>query len=216
MTVEASSAKGGDYNRRMTPGLVLVPDRSMAGRAILKTCKTLDIASAADLATGGPQEMTSNYQLLTSEAEYRQACDTILRRAEHEILIFDRDLVAMRLEDKARLEALAGFLQAGDVRKVRIVLHDPGPLERDAPRLTRLIFRFSHLIEVRQSPDNLRHLADTHLIADESHGVRRFHVDQPRSAAILDDPTYINPWRQRFEELWELSHPCLTIHTTGL
>lgn len=160
--------------------------------------------------------MESNYQLLTSEADYRQACDTILRRAEREILIFDRDLVALRLEDKARLAALLEFLQLKDLRRVRIVLHDPGPLERNAPRLTRLIFRYAHLIEVRQSPDNLRHLADTHLLADEAHGVRRFHVDQPRSAMILDDPTYINPWRQRFEELWELSHPCLNINTTGL
>lgn len=158
----------------------------------------------------------SSYQLLTSEADYRQACDTILRRAEREVLFFDRDLVALRLEDTPRLAVLTSFLQSDDMRRIRIVLHDPGPLERDAPRLMRLISRFSHVIDVRQSPDNLRHLADTHLLADESHGVRRFHVDQARSAIVLDDANYINPWRQRFEELWELSHPCLQIHTTGL
>ena len=160
--------------------------------------------------------MSSAYTLLTSEAEYRQACDTILGRAEYEMLIFDRDLVALRLEERARLEALAKFLQAKGLRRIRIVLHDPGPLERNAPRLKELIARFLHVIEVRQSPDNLRHLADTHLLADESHGVRRFHVDQPRSALILNDRAYIFPWRQRFEELWELSHPCLRINTTGL
>jgi len=102
------------------------------------------------------------------------------------------------------------------MHRIRIVLHDPGPLERDAPRMMQLISRFSHVIYARRSPDNLRHLADTHLLADESHGVRRFHVDHPRSALILDDPDYINPWRQRFEELWELSHPCLTVNITGL
>lgn len=160
--------------------------------------------------------MDPNYQLLTSEADYRQACDTVLSRAEREILIFDRDLVALKFEDTTRLAALTDFLRAGGIRGIRMVLHDPGPLERNLPRLTRLIFRFSHVIEVRQSPDNLRHLADTHVLADESHGVRRFHVDQPRSALILDDPAYINPWRQRYEELWELSHPCLQVNTTGL
>ena len=160
--------------------------------------------------------MDPNYQLLTSEADYRQACDAILSRAGREILIFDRDLVALKFEDTARLAALTDFLRGGGIHGIRMVLHDPGPLERNLPRLTRLIFRFSHVIEVRQSPDNLRHLADTHILADESHGVRRFHVDQPRSALILDDPAYINPWRQRFEELWELSHPCLQINTTGL
>lgn len=160
--------------------------------------------------------MNSDYKLLTSEAEYRQACDTILRHAEREILIFDRDLAALRLEEKTRLEALAAFLQRDRLRRMRMVLHDPGPLERNAPRLLQLVLRFSHVVEVRQSPDNLRHLADTHLLADENHGLRRFHVDQPRSALIVDDANYIRPWRQRFEELWELSQPCLRINTTGL
>jgi hypothetical protein len=160
--------------------------------------------------------MSPTYTLLASEADYRQACDTVLARAEHEILIFDRDLVALRLEETARLEALTEFLQGDGVRKIRIVLHDPGLVERDAPRLMQFIARFSHVIDVRQSPDNLRHLADTHVLADDDHGVRRFHVDQPRSALILDDHAYIHPWRKRFEELWGLSHPCLRINTTGL
>ncbi len=160
--------------------------------------------------------MNPAYTLLTSEAEYRQACDTVLARTEAEILIFDRDLAALRLEESARLGALTSFLQRSPLSRIRMVLHDPGLLERNAPRLMRLIARYSHLIEARQSPDNLRHLADTHLIADESHGVRRFHVDQPRSALILDDRAYLQPWRQRFEELWALSHPCLRINTTGL
>jgi hypothetical protein len=160
--------------------------------------------------------MSPAYTLLTSEAEYRQACDTILGRAESEILIFDRDLAALRLEEKARLEALANFIQMDGLRRIRVVLHDPDPVARNLPRLMQFIARFSHAVEVRQSPDNLRHLADTHVLADEGHGVRRFHVDQPRSALILDDPAYINPWRQRFEELWELSQPCLQLSTTGL
>ena len=108
------------------------------------------------------------------------------------------------------------FIQTDRLRRIRVVLHDPGPVERDSPRLMQFIARFSHVVDVRQSPDNLRHLADTHVLADEGHGVRRFHVDQPRSALILDDPAYINPWRRRYEELWELSQPCLTLNTTGL
>jgi len=160
--------------------------------------------------------MSSTYTLLASEADYRRACDTILARAERQILIFDRDLVALRLEENARLEALAGFLQGDSLRRIRMVLHEPVPLQRSMPRLMRFIARFLHAIDVRQSPDNLRQLADTHMLADEDHGVRRFHVDQPRSALVLDDPAYIHPWRQRFEELWELSHPCLRINTTGL
>ena len=160
--------------------------------------------------------MNSAYTLLTSEAGYRQSCDTILSRAEHEILIFDRDLAALRLEERPRLEALARFLQTDSLRRIRMVLHDPDPLERNSPHLVGLIKHFSHVVELRQSPDNLRQLADTHVLADQSHGVRRFHVDQPRSALILGDREYINPWWQRFEELWELSLPCPTIYGARL
>lgn len=160
--------------------------------------------------------MSPAYKLISSEAEYRQACDTVLALAEREILIFDRDLTALRLEEKARLEALADFMRKDSLRRIRVVLHDPGPLERNSPRLLQLFDRFSRCIDVRQSPENLRHLADTHVLADERHGVRRFHADQPRSALILDDPAYIQPWQQRFEELWDLSQPCLGFNTTGL
>jgi hypothetical protein len=160
--------------------------------------------------------MNPAYTLLTSEAGYRQACDTVLGRAEREILIFDRDLRGLQLEHKPRLGSLVTFLATDHLRRIRVVLHDPAPLHRQAPRLMQLIARFSHMIDVRQSPDNLRHLADAHLLADDAHGVRRFHIEQPRSALVLDDPAYIHPWRQRFEELWELSHPCLQFNTTGL
>lgn len=160
--------------------------------------------------------MSPAYTLLTSETEYRQACDTVLALAEREILIFDRDLAPLRLEEKTRVEALENFLHTDGLRRIRVVLHDTEPLRRDAPRLTQLIARFSHVVDVRQSPDNLRQLADTHVLADENHGVRRFHVDQPRSALVVDDRTYIHPWRQRFEELWQLSHPCLSLNATIL
>lgn len=156
------------------------------------------------------------YQLLTSEAEFRQACDTVLGRAKRELLIFDRDLRSLQPDHNSRLQLLSDFLAADRLRRIRIVLHDPEPLHRQTPRLMHLIARFSHLIEVRKSPDNLRHLADAHVLADDAQGVRRFHIDQPRSALILDDPTYIHPWRERFEELWGLSQPCLQVNTTGL
>lgn len=160
--------------------------------------------------------MAPSYQLLTSEADYRQACDMVFGKAQRELLFFDRDLAALRLEAKDRTDALTRFLHDDSLRRIRIVLHDPAALERKAPRLMQFFARFSHVVEVRQTPDNLRHLADTHVLADEAHGVRRFHVDQPRSALILDDPAYLSPWRLRFEELWELSHTCLRATTTGL
>lgn len=163
-----------------------------------------------------PSTMNAQYHLLASEADYRQACDTVIDRAQRDIAIFDRDLVPLRLGELSRMEKLATFLKADETRRIRVVIHNPDDLEKNAPRLIQLVARFSHAVEVRQSPDNLRHLADTHLLADDEHGVRRFQFDLPRSALVLDDPTYISPWRLRFEELWGLSRPCIKLNTTGL
>ena len=158
----------------------------------------------------------STYKLLTGEAGYRQAIDTVLELAVSEIAIFDYDLAALRLEEPPRTAKLANFLQQDAASRLRIVVHEPSLLDSRMPRFMQLATRHSAAIQVRQSPDNLRHLADAHVLADIRHGVRRFHIDHARYALMLDDPATIRPWRQRFEELWDLSQPCLKISTTGL
>lgn len=160
--------------------------------------------------------MEAPYSLLTSEAEYRVACDTVFGLAQREILVFARDLARLQIGSRPRIAGLGAFLQGGAQRRLRIALHDPEPFARDCPRLLQLVATHAHLVEVRQTPDNLRHLADTHVFADDRFGVRRFHVDQPRGALIRDDPDYLHPWRQRFEELWAQCLPCLRLNTTGL
>lgn len=160
--------------------------------------------------------MSPAYTPLVSEAAYRQAFDTVLGLAKREILILDHDLRALQLEDKVRLGALTNFLQANGSSSIRIVLHDLEPLARNAPRLLQLFARCAPSVRLRQCPENLRQLADTHVLVDRCHGVRRFHVDQPRSALILDDGAYIDPWWQRFEELWELAVPCSSLNRVGL
>ena len=158
----------------------------------------------------------NTYTLLTGEGDYRSAIDMVLDRATHEIAIFDYDLAILRLEDQTRAARLADFLRRENRRRIRIVVHNTRLLESRMPRFMQLATRHSHAIHVRQSPDNLRQLADTHVLADRCHGVRRFHINHARCALMLDDPAAIQPWQQRFEELWNLSQPCLKNSTTGL
>ena len=151
-----------------------------------------------------------------TESAYRAALDEVIERAELVICVFDRDLVRMQLDAGERASALQRFLTGTGQRELRIVVHDPVPLTLRMPRLLALLRRYEHRIGIRLSPDECRHLADCHLLADGVHGVRRFHIDWPRGVRVLDDADEIAPWRLRFDELWELSSPLSLVTTTGL
>jgi len=143
-----------------------------------------------------------------SEAGYRAAIDTTIRAADHELRIFDGDLERLLLDEAARNALLETFLAGAPDRRLRVVLHDPEPLKTRHPRLLNLIGSHGHLIEIRQSPDHLRQLADRFVLADKCHGAIRFHADHPRGKQIRDDSTEIHPFWQRFDDLWEESQIC--------
>lgn len=160
--------------------------------------------------------MNAAYTELSGNAGYRAAVETVITNSDREILIFDRDLIALWREKTPSLLVVEDFLRRGNDQRLRVVVHDPEPRHRLAPRLTALFSRYEALIELRQSPENLRNLCDGHVIGDRNYGVRRFHLDQPRSALIVNDPAYLEPWCQRFEELWSLSEPAPVGRATGL
>jgi hypothetical protein len=150
------------------------------------------------------------------EAAYRAAIDATLKMAQREIRIFDRDLLRMGLGDRDRVALLAAFLSAGGGRTLKIVLHEIEPLEQQMPRLVDLIRLHGHLLEVRRTPDHLRHLADRCVLVDEMHGTIRFHADHARGKVVRDLPTEIEPLWRRFEDLWQESEVCSPGTTTGL
>lgn len=157
-----------------------------------------------------------SYSRFDDEASYRTHVLSVIELAANEICIFDKDLVGMRAGASDFHAALNNFLAKSSTQSVRIVLHQPANVRNDMPRLAMLAERFSHSLLMRQAPDECRHLADCHVLADSRHGVRRFHTDHPRGAVIIDDEGEIKPWWNRFNELWEHSLPVNLIDTTGL
>jgi hypothetical protein len=155
------------------------------------------------------------YTRFDGVADYQAALLQIIQRATSELAVFDFNLADMRLESPAMHAALADFLADPSPRHVRIAIHHTSLLLTRMPRLVDLMRRHTHRIEVRQTPDAYRHLADCHLLADACNGVRRFHVDHARGSLILDDFPEIRPWWNRFEELWDQCRP-VSVAATGL
>lgn len=151
-----------------------------------------------------------------TRAAYQQAIDSVLSSAKKELCIFDSDLEDLDLDSRARSDRIAAFLAGGQDRSLRIVLHDLDHLTRYSPRLMGLLKRYSHCFSIRQTPDPLRNIADSFVLADRVSGVIRFHADHFRGKVLLDQPIEIHDWHQRFENLWLESIPGVTATHLGL
>lgn len=163
-----------------------------------------------------PTEPGSAAQGFDSEAGYALAIDALLAATRQDLCVFDADLTRMELEQPGRSAMLERLLASRRDARLRIVVHDPQPLERRSPRLLKLLRRYPESMEVRHTPKPLRHLADCFLLGDARHGVMRFHAQQPRGKLFLDDAEAAQPWQRRFDELWAEGTPCLSATRLGL
>lgn len=151
-----------------------------------------------------------------ARAAYLQAVDAVLDAAKKEICIFDADLMNLEFERRPRADRIAGFLAGGPDRSLRIVVHDPDFLNRNSPRMAGLLKRYGHCFAIRQSPESLRNLTDSFLLADGESGAIRFHADHFRGKLLLGQPVAVHDWYRRFEDLWMESIPGVAATHLGL
>ena len=149
-----------------------------------------------------------------TRADFQRHLGAVLARAHATLVMFDPDCALFRLGAPDVDAALRGFLRAGG--RLRLAMHDPAHLEREAPRFLRLLKDYAHGIECRQTPRALRDLTDSFCIADDLHIVRRFHSDHLRGEAAFDAPQQTELSRLRFDAIWAESHPGLQASVTGL
>jgi hypothetical protein len=146
--------------------------------------------------------------------EFEQQLRLCLARAEHSLQLFDPDFSMWVLGASDVEAALRTFLLAKG--RLQLVAHSNTYLERDCPRFLRLLHDFSHQIECRLTPKNLRQLSDSFCIADQRHIVRRFHSDHLRGEAVFDGPADTELSSERFATIWIESVAGLHVSTTGL
>ncbi|MES2740128.1 MAG: hypothetical protein V4754_04160 [Pseudomonadota bacterium] len=146
--------------------------------------------------------------------EFEQQLRLCLARAEHTLQLFDPDF-SLWLLGASDVEAILRTFLVGKGR-LQLATHSNAHLERDCPRLLRLLHDFGHLIECRLTPKHLRQLTDSFCIADGRHIVRRFHSDHLRGEAAFDSPVDTELSTERFHAMWAESVPGLHVSTTGL
>jgi len=149
-----------------------------------------------------------------TRTQFQQALRMLLARAGATLDLFDPDFALFQLGASETDAELRRFLHGGGV--LRLAMHTGAHLEREAPRLLRLLRDYSHRVACRLTPERLRQLTDSFAIADGLHVVRRFHSGHLRGEAAFDAPGSVDLPRDRFAAIWEESRPVLHPTVTGL
>ena len=160
-------------------------------------------------------ELTPNTSLQGEQA-YQTAIDLIIENAQHELLIFDQDLSLGGYSTNKRYEALRTFLAKNRLNRLVIVLHDPQYLLIRCPRLMGLLKIYNHAVSVHVTDEQLKSIREVFVIADHSHYVQRFHVDEARFIYALDNPIQVKPLNMKFAELLKSSSETVSATTSGL
>ena len=146
-----------------------------------------------------------------------QACiERLLGQPGRELRVFDPDGAALRLNEPARIEALAGFLLASRTRRLYLVVHNTDYVTRQCPRLLTLLRRFSHAMQINRTHEEIREVQDSFLLLDSMHYVRRPVAALFKGAMGLGDENEGQALRGRFGEIWAASYPAVSSTTIGL
>jgi hypothetical protein len=154
--------------------------------------------------------------LTTSWAEYDIAVQDILALAKHRLRIFDENLSTLKLERPDRLSLLSRFLSASPEHTLQITVLDAEHLRRNCPRLMQLIAAYAHNLKIVECPGHLASLNDSLILADNEHGVVRFHKDHARAKTIISDVEACAPYQHRYDQILEEGGTPVTATTLGL
>ncbi|MDH4284377.1 MAG: hypothetical protein OEV35_03575 [Gallionellaceae bacterium] len=153
---------------------------------------------------------------LNGNAEYIAALDTLCSKAQHSLLIFEKNFEGIGFNSEARYESLRRLLLSSPANRLHLLAHDTRPIVQHCPRLMLLLRQFSHNMHIYQTPPHLLHLTEPFAVADELHYVRRFHFDDPRGILAQNDAEGARVLKSHFAEMWSSSRSSLSAITTGL
>ena len=155
-------------------------------------------------------------ELITCWSDYLAAIDRLLPLAGEKIFIYDEDLSLLKLDARARVDALKRPLQTSRATTLQIAVRNAEPLRRHMPLLIHLLSTYQAQTSARQTLDDIAHLRDSMVIIDDKHALIRFEKNLPRSKLLIDDPEAIRPYLSRFSEICSAGGDLISDSTLGL
>lgn len=155
------------------------------------------------------------HRKLANRAEARRVLDDTIGQCSRLLRIFDDSGEYYGFERKAFCDALAVLLaQSHDARAVLIV-HSTAHIEKNCPRLMRLLRRHTPRLVIRQTEPAVRSLVRGLVIADHGVLISRPHFGQPGTFIDYDE-TAVSTAVSLFAEIELATGHSLSGHVTGL
>lgn len=145
-------------------------------------------------------------------ADYIAALDTLCRRAQHKLCLFERNFDELGFNSEARYDVLRRFLLANPGNRLYVLAQEMHYLTTLCPRMTMLLRQFDDRMFIHQTTHDTAPFS----VADNMHYVRRFHFDDPRGLLAENDPENGRALEALFFEMWETSHQALSTTRLGL
>ena len=154
--------------------------------------------------------------ILHGEQLFATGIDLIIRQAQREIMIFDRDMSIGGCSSPERADALQSFLARGPQNRLTVLLHDTDFMAQRCPRLMRLLQLYSHALTVHKTGEEAHSAQDSFILSDGLHYLHRFHADHARFRYALNDAPAVQELKERFDQIMETSTHTVSATTLGL
>ncbi len=158
----------------------------------------------------------SNVRFFEQRSDFQAALLDAIALAEAELLMFDPNYADWKINTPEFEAAFLAFLDRSTRASIRMVITEVDRINRDYPRLARVLRQHAHRIECKVTPETYAGLSETMLIADRASALRRPVATRNKGVLRILDMEYANAQRDRFEELWESCHERYSPTTLGL
>jgi hypothetical protein len=152
-------------------------------------------------ATGNASSVEPSRALIATQAEYRQAVQTLIAAARSTIHIFDADGVQLDLNSPRRIDALKAFVRGNTEAKIVVVVRSIAHIEKQCPRFIQFVALHGNQTAVYLADGDAARVEDCFILIDDSHFARRTVQSHPRGVVNFRDQHAAAPMIERFQEI---------------
>lgn len=169
-----------------------------------------------DDATEHSGESAGTRRVLSGMGEFAAAAPEVAAMAQRSLAIFTPDLEHGVYDTRAFLDTIKRLVLSRIHARIRVLISDPGRVQRSANRFLYVGRRLSTFIEFRHLPEELQGRSDAFLVADRSALVYRPHAERWEGIAAIHEPRMAAHYLVEFDGLWQRSESASVIRELGI